>query len=394
MTFWRRFPPVHASVSAAALFRAAGALTDGDGARAQAGEALQAAYADRHVLLTNSGTTALQLALNTSSRVDGAQPPCVALPAYACPDIGAAAIGAQFGIRLYDVDPHTLQPDWGSLERVLAHGVSHVVATHLYGRLVDMPTLHALATRLGVTVIEDAAQHAGGTLGGVRGGALAARSILSFGRGKGINAGGGGALLCDASVASADVPLLETTATSGFKIVLATAAADILSNPLLYWLPSSVPGLALGDTVYHAPSGAAQMSAASATFLVHALRAEPRDLAQRREVEAWYVTQLTQHAPQLLFHTLSGMQSGALRFPVRLAPEHARSLAPFGVARSYPRTLDAYPEIAGQLLGREPTPGATELARAVHTLPTHGLLRRADRARMMDALLRAAVSAR
>lgn len=389
MHLWRHFPPVHASVSTSALTRAVGALRHGASARARAEEALLARYPGRRVLLTDSGTTALRLALRLARSAD-THNASVALPAYACPDIATAAIGARFGIRLYDVDPTTLQPDWASLERVLGHGVTHVVGTHLFGRLVDMPTLHTLATRFGVTVIEDAAQHAGGTLHDVRGGALASRAVLSFGRGKGINAGGGGALLLDAATPMRDVQLGPVGTSTGWKILLSAAAADVLSHPMLYGIPSHVPALGLGKTVYHAPTHASEISSASASLLVDALANEPAALQDRRVIEAWYVTQLTNIAPALLCTTSPDMRSGALRFPVRVPPAHVeaftRELARWGVVRSYPRTLDAYPEIVSHLRGAEPTPGAKELAERLFTLPTHGVLQPADREALLVAL--------
>ena len=70
------------------------------------------------VLLTDSGTSALTLAIHTlcgarSNRL-------VALPAYGCYDIATAADGADVKVVLYDVSPHTLGPDVTSLKRALS----------------------------------------------------------------------------------------------------------------------------------------------------------------------------------------------------------------------------------------------------------------------------------
>jgi dTDP-4-amino-4,6-dideoxygalactose transaminase len=118
-----------------------------------------------------------------------------------------------------------------------------------------------------------------------------------------------------------------------------------------------------------------------------ALRHEPAALAQRRAAEAWYLTQLAD-IPALLFTAPPNRDtSGALRLPVRLDPKVARTLAAYGVARSYPRTLDAYPPIREAMVGAPvPIPGSRELADCVHTLPTHALLNDAMRARLIREL--------
>ena len=69
--------------------------------------ALRARYAATDVVLTDSGTSALILALQALVPAGGT----VAYPAYACIDLTAAALGAGMRVRLYDLDPATLSPD-------------------------------------------------------------------------------------------------------------------------------------------------------------------------------------------------------------------------------------------------------------------------------------------
>ena len=117
---------------------------------------LQRAFGASDVALVDSGTSALALALRASTPAGGV----VALPAYACVDIGAAAIFAQLRVRLYDIDPVTLSPDLASVSRVLEAGVDSIVVAHLYGYPANVPGVAALAASHGVRVIEDAAQGA------------------------------------------------------------------------------------------------------------------------------------------------------------------------------------------------------------------------------------------
>ncbi|HXE57205.1 MAG TPA: hypothetical protein VNK43_04330, partial [Gemmatimonadales bacterium] len=123
---WRRQLPVYSPVSPGWLAAGAwSALTGGRAARRAVQGALERLACGRRVLLTDSGTTALALALGAVSRAAGGAP--VALPAYGCYDLATAADAADVRVVLYDLDPLTLGPEWGSLERVVAAGVAGVV---------------------------------------------------------------------------------------------------------------------------------------------------------------------------------------------------------------------------------------------------------------------------
>lgn len=369
-------PPVFSAVTTRTLARSSLAIFGKRGRTAveQATHQLAQLFPRREIFLTDSGTTALMLALRMTLP-QGTRQPVVALPAYACPDIGTAAIGAGYEIVLYDLNPETLEPDLATLERTLHAGATHVVVTHLFGRIVDVGKIKDIAVAYGVTVIEDAAQHAGGTLRGVRGGALAEWSILSFGRGKGINAGGGGAVMREGAL---DLDLLPRRSPGSWKSVAVIANASVaqaLSMPRLFWLPSLIPALQLGQTVYHPPKAAQAISVASALLLTDALRDEGSALEARRNLESRYWNELGEYAHLLLQRPDIEMQSGALRFPIRMGHNAGQRLSWLGVARSYPRTLLEYPEVAKRCHKcGESFPGARALADTLYTLPTHSLV--------------------
>src|SRR5207237_8893759 len=141
--------------------------------------------------LTGSGTTALTAAL---IGVLKDRPGAVALPAYGCYDLATAADGANAPVLLYDLDPHTLAPDLPQLRDALRQGASAVVVVHFYGHPVDLGEVKRLAAERGALVIEDAAQAAGAKLDGRPVGTQSSLAVLSFGRGKGLTGGSGGAL--------------------------------------------------------------------------------------------------------------------------------------------------------------------------------------------------------
>ena len=85
--------------------------------------------------LTDSGTTALGLALLAAKRLRSIP---VALPAWSCFDVATAADAADVPVVLYDLDPLTLGPNFVSLERALDRGAKSVVVAHHYGVPVDV----------------------------------------------------------------------------------------------------------------------------------------------------------------------------------------------------------------------------------------------------------------
>src|SRR5512134_2129059 len=188
----RRQLPVHSPLSPRAL---AGGVLAALG-RAEPGPRVERGLRDgldaRAVLGTDSGTTALRLALWAVA--DGRRLP-IALPAYGCYDLATAAIGAGVRVVLYDIDPDTLGPDPDELHALCAAGVAAIVVAHLFGIPVDMRVVNDVAAAAGVPVIEDAAQGGGAALDGRPLGAWGSLVVLSFGRGKGTTAGRGGALV-------------------------------------------------------------------------------------------------------------------------------------------------------------------------------------------------------
>ncbi len=384
----RRIPPVYFRLAGAAMLDAARGLgrRGQDDMRRSATASVAALFPGRSLVLMDSGTSALTTALTRSGSAAGAVRR-VALPAYACPDIATAAIGAGLPIVLYDVNPETLAPDETSLDAVLARGVSHVVVTHLYGRLVDVAAIRRKAEAAGAVVIEDAAQWGGGTLGGVRGAAGADWSILSFGRGKGINAGGGGALLTVVPLTDTECNLDEVGLQDSALLFARALATECFAYPAWYGLPAQIPALGLGSTAYHAPRPPRRITGVSAALLTHALHTLEAARSRRASVEQEYLDAL-RACPTVLCPPLDPRaRSGALRMPVLLEPTRARALERLGVVRSYPRTLQDYPEIAAVLaVGRQHMPGADRLAAQLHTLPTHDRVSPANRRAIIAAL--------
>ncbi len=376
----RRQLPVASPISPPAVLRASVAALLGTVSVSDAHTLLLQRYDATSAALTDSGTSALVLALRLAVPVGG----IVALPGYACVDVAAAAIRAGVKVRFYDIDPSTLSPDMESVERVLQRGVSAIVVAHLFGYSADVLGVRALAVGHGVTVIEDAAQGAGGTLHGRLLGSLGDLTVLSFGRGKGMSTGGGGALLASGPFWGSRVSAIKLpTAGRGLSAVPKMAVQWALGRPALYLLPSMLPFLHLGEMVYHEAGEPGSLSGVSQALLPAAVALAQRELAIRRR-NATALDSRAALAPRIgLVQPIAASQPGYLRYAVRDASGERHTADTYGVVRPYPRTLADHHVLASARMGGEPdTPLSAELSRTLFTLPVHGMVRSRD----LDAL--------
>jgi perosamine synthetase len=381
---WRRQLPAYSPLPVEAILAGAAGLLSGAGAaRSAVATALTRSFGAGGILLTNSGTGALTVAIGASLADIGSG--SVALPAYGCYDLATAAVGAGAPVLLYDLDPATLAPDVPSLCRALERGARAVVLVHPYGVPVDPAPVRQAAEIAGARLIEDAAQGAGAHLRGRPLGALGDLAVLSFGRGKGNTAGRGGALLAHGSGGTAVLARARAKvapAGRGLREFVQLNAQWLLGRPSLYVIPASLPFLNLGETVYHPPSPVRGLSAVAIRTLATTWQRGEHEASVRRR-----------HAERLLAQSGSGLTpvpvpagsgAGYLRLPfvaspsARAAAEAAGARA-LGIMPGYPRALCDLPGFGERILNRgDEFPGARLLSRRLITLPVHSRLTERD----------------
>ena len=338
-------------------------------------------YSADAVVLTDRGTSALQLAFHVARlHTDGP----VALPAYTCYEVASAAVGANARIRLYDVDPETLSPDLVSLEHALLGGARAVVVSPLFGVPVEWDSIDGLLARYGGIAIEDAAQGHGGSWRGKALGSHAPLSVLSFGRGKGWTGGGGGALLARGSLAAAASQVGSSIPPShdGYKRAIVSASQWALGRPSLFALPAAIPWLQLGQTVYHDPSAPRAMDPFSCALALTTRTLAEHEAVVRRQHARELAARLASLAAWRQVHVPTHGEAGYLRFPVRLTvggEAFSTRFRALGVAPGYPTSLFELSAVQERLVGGvQRFPGAEALARELVTLPTHSLLTAPD----------------
>jgi dTDP-4-amino-4,6-dideoxygalactose transaminase len=377
--------PVYSPLTLRALRAGAAALIDG-GQRAEARvqAALTAAYAARAVILTDSGTSALRLALAAAARAAPGRP--VALPAYGCYDIATAALGAGVEAVLYDLDAATLAPNPQSFMQALGARPAAVVVAELFGYPMDLPAIAERVRDAGSLLVEDAAQANGGTFGDHPLGSFGSLAVLSFNRGKGVTGGRGGALLANDGRGR---ELLETVpamqpARPGVREFLASISQWLLARPSLYRLPAALPFLRLGETVFREPAPPAAPPASTSGILSVTLGLAASEAACRSRHAKRLLPPLRASGGLRTVEPHPGGQPGYLRLPALAASERLRQRAcasgrSLGVAACYPLPLSRLGGFASRCRNGGATfPGAETLAARLLTLPTHGRLRPAD----------------
>lgn len=155
-------------------------------------ERLRTLHGCEHVVLTCSGTAAVELALH-GLKVGADDEVILAAYDFEGNFKNVLTVGAK--PVLVDVDARTRQLDVRQLEAARSPRTKAIIASHLHGGVVAMPAVRAFADQQGISVIEDACQMPGATVHGRPAGMWGDVGVLSFGGSKLLTAGRGGALV-------------------------------------------------------------------------------------------------------------------------------------------------------------------------------------------------------
>lgn len=386
--------PAYSPLGAADVAAALREARSGDDVRATARRCISRTYDADRVLLTDSGRSALHVAVSALVETKGKNA-IVAIPAFQCYEVATAVANVACRLLAYDVDPGTLAPELKSLEKALERGAQVVIVAPLYGIPVDWRAISDLANRYGASVIEDAAQGHGAMWQGRTVGSLGDVSVVSFGRGKGWTGADGGAVLLRNAAVDLEPRLLRQLSGTGSDAAERRAVAALMQvafgRPFVYGIPASIPALQLGQTIYHEPTPASRMNLFSAALLVRTEQAAAREARVRRENAAFWDRSLASLAAGQVPRVAREDVGGYLRYPLRVPrPSDVRDVARIrrlGIARSYPMPLTRLPTVVERLaLVTERFPGADTLVAELVTLPTHSMLSARGRAGILTIL--------
>jgi dTDP-3-amino-3,4,6-trideoxy-alpha-D-glucose transaminase len=179
------------------------------GAEVEAFEAEYAAYCGtRHAIGLSSGTEALVLALRALDVGPGDE---VIVPTNSFIATAEAVSLAGATPRFVDVDAQSALVTPDAIEAAIGPRTRCVIPVHLYGRMVDLDPILALAREARLGVVEDACQAHGAVIRDRRAGSMGNVGCFSFYPAKNLGAwGDGGALVCNDDAIADRVRLLRS----------------------------------------------------------------------------------------------------------------------------------------------------------------------------------------
>ncbi len=385
----RRIAPTLAPLPLGALLRGAAAL-----AGARAGASLVAEVAEAlgvpEVRGYALGRAALAAALETAMRATGRRG--VVLPAFTSFSVAAAAARAGADVMLCDLDPVTLELDRAALRACVGPGTAAVVLGNVFGRPDTTSDLGWIGAA-GALLVDDAAQALGAAEGGRPAGSRGALGVLSFGRGKCVSLGDGGALLVNDPALRGHTPAAPAAATRGAVPWLAACVLWACRSQSVFGLVSRSPGAQVGESHY-APEFAMAGPGAAVHAMAVGLGAEiARQRAVRRAVARWWVEGLAGVPGLRVPPEVPGTESAYLRLPVLAESAGHREVlvgrlraARFSHVRSFPHPLDGIAEFRRFCGASPPVSEAAAIAQRLVALPVHAGVDRGDVGRAVAAL--------
>lgn len=148
--------------------------------------------AKRHGVMVNSGSSALQLAVDLLDLEPGDEviTPVVTFSTDVAPLVRAGAVPA-----FVDVEPDTFQIDVDGIEEMIGSRTRAVLVPNLVGNVPDWDRIRAIADEHGLTVVEDSCDVLDSWLRGARTGTRSDITVTSFAIGHSITAAGNGGMV-------------------------------------------------------------------------------------------------------------------------------------------------------------------------------------------------------
>lgn len=166
------------------------------------------------VLLTTSGTTALDMAMLLCDLQPGDE---VILPSYTFSSTATSAVLAGAKLVFVDVRPDTMNIDETKIEDAITDKTKVIIAMHYAGVACEMDTIIDIAKRHNLIVVEDAAQGVMSKYKGKHLGTIGTFGCYSFHETKNYSMGEGGALVINNSEYNERAEILREKGTNRAK---------------------------------------------------------------------------------------------------------------------------------------------------------------------------------
>lgn len=175
---------------------------------------LEKIFSPSKVLLTTSGTSALEMAAVLCDVKPGDE---VIMPSYTFCSTADAFVQRGATIVFVDVRPDTMNIDEKKIEKAITDKTKVIVPVHYAGVACEMDTIMDIARRHNLLVVEDAAQAIFSTYKGKLCGTIGDFGCLSFHETKNLSMGEGGAIIINHEKDYEDAEILREKGTNRSK---------------------------------------------------------------------------------------------------------------------------------------------------------------------------------
>jgi perosamine synthetase len=400
MRIGRTLPPAASPIFISDFFRGIGGVSRGQAEIENFKEDLKRYFKVKHCFLLSSGKAALTIILNALQRAHPDRQD-VLIPAFTCYSVPSAIVKAGLKVRLCDVNPMTLDIDFDALresiklkDRLLA-----VVCPHLFGLPANIAKWFEVIDDSKITIIEDAAQAMGGVIREGYLGTMGDVGFYSLGRGKAFSTVDGGVIVTNSDQLSVEIEysikkLDVRSSVSSLKLIGYALALTVLTNPSFFWLPKSLPGLRLGDTIYNPKFPIKHFSPFQAGLAKNWQKRLTTFQAVRKKNVLFWLSELNRFPwlKPIIIRKEIDAPCTLLRLPVLVQNKSLRNIIlkmshkyGLGIMITYPDPIYKISELGLEKIAQT-FPGAKDCADRLLTFPVHGYLSSKDRFRIIKHL--------
>lgn len=401
--FKRTLPPAAAPLSSRDFINGLFGLFNGRREIERFSNEIRTYFGVKHCFLVSSGRAALSLILSALHDLYPDRNEVI-IPAYTCFSVPASIVRAGLKIRLCDIDAETLDFDYNQLNFLLSNKKFSscnnrflcIVPTHLFGIPSDIKRAKTIISDRDIPIIEDAAQAFGaedkklmlGTHGDV--------GFFSLGRGKAFSTVEGGVILTNRDdiagrlaekMAAIDcVNIIHLLA-----LIVKAAALCIFTRPFLFWVPSIMSFLRLGETIYEPAYPIRRYSAFQAGLSRNWIeKINHFKKIRRKIVQKWINVAKVKNL--YAYIQKRGVKYDLIRFPIRFddASQRNRVLLRssefgLGIMPGYQTSIKRISSLE-EYLGDQNCPQADRTAHILMTFPVHPFIEQRDINKIMAHL--------
>lgn len=410
MKIQRTLPPAAAPLDLHSIFSGLSGLIIRHKATARFELELKKYFGVNHCWLVSSGKTALYIILCALKKIHPERNE-ILIPGFTCYSVPAVIIKAGLTIRLCDIDQTTLDFNYTQFEDIISKDGKKILAvlpTHLFGLSSNINRVKRIAGRSGITVIEDAAQSMGNDFKGQKHGTMGDVGFLSLSRGKSFSTMEGGVVLTgNESIARAVSYEFNQLNDYSFKekmfLVVYSLIISLFIRPSLFWLPSSLPFLKLGETIFDKEFNPRKMSFFQGG-ISNGWQRKLSSYNKIRMLNSKYWFDLINNISSFSFPDFCQIDKGVfflpyfnnfscIRFPLIINDPVMRDgilekskMMGAGIMPSYPDSIDGIENIIDNSISYD-CKSAKQLAKKIVTLPTHSYVNENDRKKIRQIII-------